>query len=368
MYEIYINENELFYSPELVNWGYSINVANCTIELNKAGSLQFQANGIHNPATLNIKKLSTPVRVVFNGEDVWRGRVLESETDFYKNYTMFCEGELAYLNDVEYPPHDYSESGINVKEYFTLLMNYYNANCTLSRQIQIGTIFLVHTSNRVIYPKNEEYTNILSLITDVLIADVEDEHVILRRQNGINYLDYTDQFPDLDRPIEFGVNLLDYGETVSAADIFTYLIPLGKQDENGNRVDITSVNDGKNYIFTPDGEALYGKIWKSVVFDDIEDPSELRAAAYGELLYSHWLTNSIMVRAIDLSYFGADPEQGRIKVGHMIPITSSFHGINTSMLCRKITLDLLNPDRDEYEFGTEIPGFTEKTINDFKKR
>lgn len=63
------------------------------------------------------------------------------------------------------------------------------------------------------------------------------------------------------------------------------LIPLGAKkkatDEEGNekesdeRIDITSVNDGKNYISDDAAVKEIGWIWKSEVWDDVTLPSNL---------------------------------------------------------------------------------------------
>ena len=73
-------------------------------------------------------------------------------------------------------------------------------------------------------------------------------------------LDYLEDFPDRSlQTVEFGKNLTDVKITRDHTERVTALIPLGAKltetDEDGNetetdtRLDITAVNDGKNYVY-----------------------------------------------------------------------------------------------------------------------
>lgn len=64
--------------------------------------------------------------------------------------------------------------------------------------------------------------------------------------------------------IEFGTNLLDITEYITAENVFTVLIPLGERqkDSSGNetgRLTIESVNSGKDYIESATGIKA---VWK----------------------------------------------------------------------------------------------------------
>lgn len=47
---------------------------------------------------------------------------------------------------------------------------------------------------------------------------------------------------------------------MDASNVYTQIIPLGKADSKGNRVDIKLVNGGKNYLQSDSAIALFGKI------------------------------------------------------------------------------------------------------------
>ena len=81
MYTIYA-DGEALYSPHLANDGYSVLSPKLTVELNKAGSLTF----ILPPTNVmydSIQKLKTIITVIQDNEEIFRGRVLHDEKDFY---------------------------------------------------------------------------------------------------------------------------------------------------------------------------------------------------------------------------------------------------------------------------------------------
>ena len=101
-------DDKLFYSPRLLNEGYAITEPQATLELNKAGSFTFNLPSI-NPMYSSLKKLKTIITIREDDEVLWKGRVLNDAKDFYNTKAVTCEGELAFLNDIQYEPHDYSK-------------------------------------------------------------------------------------------------------------------------------------------------------------------------------------------------------------------------------------------------------------------
>ena len=82
MYTILIDGKPL-YAPNLVNEGYSVLNPKLTMELNKAGSLEFTVPP-NNVMYDSIQKLKSIVQVFDGDEEIFRGRVLHDEKDFYK--------------------------------------------------------------------------------------------------------------------------------------------------------------------------------------------------------------------------------------------------------------------------------------------
>ena len=93
-------------------------------------------------------------------------------------------------------------------------------------------------------------------------------------------LDYLEDFPDRSlQTVEFGKNLTDVKITRDHTERVTALIPLGAKltetDEDGNesetdtRLDITAVNDGKNYVYDAEAVKEIGWIWTTEVWEDV---------------------------------------------------------------------------------------------------
>ena len=74
-----------------------------TLEDNAAGSLSM----ILPPSNIGygtIIRMVSDISVHKDGEEIWAGRVLSEDKDFWNNRVLYCEGELAFLNDSTQPP------------------------------------------------------------------------------------------------------------------------------------------------------------------------------------------------------------------------------------------------------------------------
>ena len=347
-------DDKTLYEPLLQSEGYIITNPSATKSKNKAGSFTFSVP-YSNPLYGEIKKLKSIVTIYKDDAIIWKGRVLDERKDFNRNKTTTCEGELAFLNDVLIAPYDYSENGITINEFFQYIMGLYSSNCSDYRKIEPGYVYNVDSDIKI-YPVSKTYENVLSTISSKLIS-VVGGILVFRYQNGVSYLDYYGHINNAIRQkIEFGKNLINLEEYIDATDVYTYLIPLGKQDDDGNYIDITSVNNGKNYIYSSTGLELYGKITKTAEYSDIEDPTLLLQKAQAVLADAIKEATTITIKAVDLKKLGVDTDM--IDVNSLVNIISPPHGIDSSFLCSEITFDLSNPANDEYTFGSETTSLT----------
>lgn len=354
MYVVYADD-KVIYSPLMVQQKLVSSEAKITYEFNKAGSFSIIIPASH-PEYSNIKKLKSIITVKDDNKEIWRGRVIDTTRDFYNNKKIVCEGELTFFNDALIPPYDYSEKGITLGEMLNRYITLYRTNCPVERDIKLGMITAVNSST-VIYPKLESYANVLTDMLSTLVNTCGG-HFKIRRSNGISYLDYLNTEINLaDQQITFGVNLLDLEEYVNAADVYTYLIPLGKKDDDGNPLTIESVNGGSDYIKSVDGEKRYGKIERCVTWDNITDPNLLKSTAQEALGKAIQEVTSIEITAVDLKLLGADVDS--IEVGQYVTVISPPHDIRDNFLCSKIELNLLQPANSVYTFGVTRSSLTE---------
>lgn len=360
MYSVYA-DGTLLYSPRIVREGYSIANPKLTIELNKAGSFTFDLPA-DNPRYDELKRMKSIITVKEDFDEIWRGRILTDEKDFYNTKSVTCEGALAFMNDILYPPHDHSKKGIKMGEYFQKLMQKYAEECSEERKIECGLVSGKFT-DVLIYPKTTEYTNIWSLISSNLIGastgkdkkeEVDltdyDRYLYLRKESDGMKLDFVeDILQNSGQIIEFGKNLLDLSEYVDASDVYTCIIPLGKANSKGERVNIKSKTGGNIYLRSETGEALFGKIQKAVIWENETHADNLYQNGKKLLEKAIEMAIKITIRAYDLHQANVDTDT--IRVGDTVHVVSVPHNISTDFLCTKIVYDIASPENTEYSFG-----------------
>lgn len=348
MYTIYADD-ALLYSPG----DEELSVLSPVLETscNAAGTLTFVLLPAH-PLYDKLQKLKTRIRVMQDDEILWRGRVLETETDFYRQKTVTCEGELTYLVDSVLHPYKLADYDGTAAGLFRLYLTRHNEAVSEAQQFQIGNVDIETLSS----VENTGYGNTWDEISGNLL-DIHGGFLRVRHEDGARYLDWTKESgTSCGQVIRFGENLLDLSEYVSASEVVTCLIPCAGQGDS--QITIASVNGGKDYIEDAAGIALYGRIWGVTEFDT-KDASTLLEMAKENLQKRLKETITITISAVDLHLLDVNAESFR--VGDKVRVVSPPHGIDAEYTCTAISLDLVNPDQSEYTFGTPETGMASTT-------
>lgn len=348
MYTIYADD-ALLYSPgdEELSALSPVLETQC----NAAGTLTFVLLPEH-PMYSALHKMRTRIDVRQDDEIIWRGRVLETETDFYRQKTVTCEGELTYLVDSVLHPYKLADYDGTAAGLFRLYLTRHNEAVSEAQQFQIGNVDIETLSS----VENTGYGNTWDEISGNLI-DIHGGFLRIRHEDGARYLDWTKESGTLcGQVIRFGENLLDLSEYVSASEVVTCLIPYAGQ--SGSQITISSVNGGKDYIEDAAGIALYGRIWGVTEFD-AKDASTLLEMAKENLQKRLKETITITISAVDLHLLDVNAESFR--VGDKVRVVSPPHGIDAEYTCTAISLDLVSPDQSEYTFGTPETGMASTT-------
>lgn len=368
MFNIYV-DGDLLYDEELFHEGYGVLSPKLTMELNKAGSLDFTlppGNVFH--GTDKIQKLKSIITVNQNGEEIFRGRVLNDEKDYYNQKKIYCEGQLAFLIDSIQRPYSHSASA---GDLFKKFINNHNAHVDTWKQFQIGTVNVTDT----VTCNSSNYPTTMDEMTTQLF-DVVDAYVQIRKSGDSYYIDYlendSDNVSDFTntQTIEFGVNLLDITEHITAENIFTVLIPLGKtletegEESTNEKTTIASVNNGKDYLVNSTGVSLFGRIEKTYTWDDESSPSTLKTLGEDLLEDSFDLSVSLTLKAVDLSFINVNVES--LHVGDWVRVISLPHGLDRAFRCTKIVYDMVSPENNEYSFGVSYTSLTEQQVNNKK--
>ena len=360
MYTIY-SDGKLVYAPHLSDAGCGVFTPQLTVELNKAGSLAFVMPP-DNVMYDSINKLSSIITVKQDDNELFRGRVLNDEKDFYNQKKNYCEGELAFLIDSIQRPYTYTGTVANL---FRKFISNHNSRVEDTKKFTVGTISVTN-SDKEITVKGEDYCTTMDAITDKLL-EVYGGYLVTRGSGNTRYIDWVETSGDnSSQSIEFGYNLLDVTEYISGEDLFTVLVPIGKRQTNDNGdftgyVSISSVNDGKDYIENATAVSLFGRIETSESWSEVEDPSELKTLGEAYLSKCIELAVTLTVKAIDLNLLDVNYE--RIRLGDWVRVVSPPHNLDKWFQCTKIVYDLIDPEKTEYVFGVEYTSFTDKQVS-----
>lgn len=348
MYTIYADDTLLYLPGD-----EELSVLSPVLETqcNAAGTLTFVLLPEH-PLYSALHKMRTRIIVKQDDEIIWRGRVLETETDFYRQKTVTCEGELTYLVDSVLHPYKLADYDGTAAGLFRLYLTRHNEAVSEAQQFQIGNVDIETLSS----VENTGYANTWDEISDNLL-DIHGGFLRIRHEDGARYLDWTKESGDTcAQVIRFGENLLDLSEYVSASEVVTCLIPYAGQGDS--QITIASVNGGKDYIEDAAGIALYGRIWGVTEFDT-KDAAKLLEMAKENLQKRLEEKITITISAVDLHLLDVDAEA--FHVGDKVRVVSPPHGIDAEYTCTAISLDLVNPDQSEYTFGTPETGMASTT-------
>ena len=94
-----------------------------------------------------------------------------------------------------------------------------------------------------------------------------------------------------------------------------------------------------------------------------QDPTELLAKAR-KFLATGTELETLTIKAVDMHF--VDGNAQAIRVGDMVRIHSEPHGLDRTIICSKIDIDLFNPENTVYTFG-EVPRVLTDDINDLEE-
>ena len=108
-----------------------------TREVGKAGSFEFTMP-LGNVAHSALQKLRTTVEVEQDGVSIWQGRPMSHEQDFLMRQKIYCEGELAYLNDSGIAP--YAAKNVSFSQFLEWICDNHNAQVDAYKAFTPGKV------------------------------------------------------------------------------------------------------------------------------------------------------------------------------------------------------------------------------------
>ena len=362
LFRIYVDGN-LFYHPQLSS--LAVTKAQVQEDAESIDSLTLSAPFNH-PYLADIKPMSSVI-VCRRGDDtVFEGRALDNGTDFYNTHTWTCESSLAYLKDTIQPPYDYSGTLKGLLEYF---ISEHNKAVEDKKKFTVGNVTVTDDNDYVHY-SSSDYSVTMDAIRQKLLG-THGGYLRLRYTADGKVLDYLADFSETSlQTVEFGKNLTDVKINTDHTERATVLIPLGAKiretDDEGNetetdrRIDITSVNDGKNYIFDEAAVKEIGWIWKTEIWEDVNLPSNLLRKANQRLSEFTKGITSMELTIVDESDTGTDIPD--IHARQYVECKSAPHGIDGRYFVLSKTKDYLNPSGNTITIGASGVTLTSASV------
>ena len=319
------------------------------LEDSAAGSLEFTMPPNH-PLYSQIRKLLSKITVYRDGTEIWSGRPIEETVDFWKQKRVYCEGELAELNDTIQPQAEYHD--MSEQAFLKALLDKHNAQVAADKRFTLGSV--VSTENLYRFTN---YESTLGAINEKLLSRVGG-HLRIRKANGVRYLDYLKDYPRTsDQVIRFGTNLLDYAKNYDMSDFCTAILPLGAMQEASGGVDaltsyltVESVNGGSIFVQNAAAVAAYGWIVKVVNWDDVTEPANLLTKARNYLSSVQYENLSLEVNAIDMNLL--DGNEDSIQLLDQVRVVSAPHDLDRYFPVTAMTIPLSDPAQTTLTLGT----------------
>lgn len=373
MFYIYA-DGELLYYP--MNQNRTVLKPKLTLEVGKAGSLSFgllPSNILYD----RLRKLKTVITVEWDSTEIFRGRILSMERAFTNVKTVYCEGNLSFLVDSVQKSEAYTGT---TRALFRRIIDVHNARVDADKRFKIGEVTIddreiilsgqsenegdsgaIDYQQIAINSIVNEWSNTFDYIQTCLI-DYVGGYLRTRKESDGLYIDYVKEYGGTAKQeIEFGVNMLDLTEEVSAEELFTVLVPLG--DEN---LTIASVNGGSDELVDEEAVATYGRIVRTHVFDNVNKPETLLENGRRYMASNVHIPTTFTITAVDMHVI--NPNMPEIHIGDNVTTRSAPHSLNDAFMCTKIEYDLEDASQTEYTFGNPKQTLTQRYRRDARKQ
>ena len=374
-------KNYILYDPRLADEKLIVRDPSVKLAVSKAGEMSFTVDAEH-PYLSNLRRMSGLVELLDGTFPIYRGRITSDIKDFYGAHKIETEGIMAVLNDSIIPPFNFPDdftedasykaaaaSGNVVEFFFRWILSQHNAQVTAEQQIKPGVV-TVYDPNNYITRSSEEYATAMTTISDKLLKSSLGGNLLIRYEDDGNYLDYYAALPLTNtQTVEFAENLLDLSSETDGADIYTAILPEGKDGLTiGNLPDGDLTDDlvksGK-IIYSKSGVATYGRITRHIKWDDVTVDTNLRAKAKAALSDNGLsMPETITCKAVDLGW-----QEGiqHFRVGRMTALVSTPHGYSASYPLMELAPDILDPGNTQITLGATRRTFTGSQIDAVRK-
>lgn len=349
-YRIYAN-NALIYNPWIPQ--YILIEPRLTQEVNQADLCSFTIPPVHDwydgSENRIISKFKTTIEVREGSEVIFRGRVINTETDIDAQRKVEASGALAYLNDTEFHSHKFEGSAADL---FKQVIDSHTeqAQSDPYRTLVYGTCDITST----VVSENEspcQSWDVISSILDQTKGYLKLEYL----DDGRTKISLVASFNHAcAQPVWYGDNLLDITISEKEPDeMYTGIRGLGKSKDN--------TRPQTDIIWDDTAVQQYGKILHIATYSDIESVSELEKAAKKDL--AEHCKNETVIEAQIFDKNLIDKTQMKFRLGDSVQVISPKHNLNGWYLLTKRDLRLDSPGESEYTLGKGTTAASDQIAN-----
>lgn len=303
------------------------------------------------------------------------GRALYSDTTMSDSglitKDVTCESYMGFLCDSQQTYVE--ERNWTVSELLNHIIDTHNTQVEDYKRFTIGTLSVTAPNNNVYCGIQRENTwdTIKKKLIDTLGGEIQ-----YRVSDGTIYIDYMEKIGSV-RATKISVshNMKSITEERDPSAYVTRLIPLGSKlkkevtstDNDGNettqtkdseeRTDITSVNDGRNYIDDVTAIEKYGIHVGYQYWDDVSVPANLKRKAEEWLAQNNKVQIKYSITALDLSLLGLDVDD--FEVHDYYPIVNPLIGIDDTARIVKKTIDICLEVSSSIEIGENLKALSD---------
>lgn len=418
MYRIYA-DNVCIHSDISPDYSFKAISPKLTLEVNSAGTLTFSLTP-ENAGYNTVQKLITKI-VVYKDEDntleeIWEGRVISEQQDFWNNRVITCEGEMAYLNDTVQPQIVFDKNNKKtITQLLDTIIENHNGKASSDKQFTRGTIAAGTDTAR---EWEFDYDCTMNYLTG--LVDEYEGIFRVRKAGSTRYLDYIDvdkqskKLNEAGNPIyvgsssamtdqnkiyiytgnelgyrhgaeyyhdgskwvttqriEFGSNLLDFTRDWDLTDYATVILPTGANLDSGpsenlkEHLTVEGLTDAQvegKYVKNLEAVENYGWIAKRIDFNDIGPGDGVSESEAKQALLERsklYLTNyqfdnmTVEVKAVDLHLLDQEKYES-IKLFDHVHVISVPHGLDRWFPVTKVEITLDKPDDTTYTLSKVV--------------
>lgn len=358
MYEVkLINDNE----EVVINAAYvnkeAPHIISGTIKkgINTIDSFTFSIIS-NNPGFYFIKPKKTLIEV-FNVKEnryEFKGRVLlptpSMSSDGLLSIKSVCESELGYLHDSNQRYGEYHN--ISVRDFLKVMLDRHNACVEEYKRFELGKVEVTDSNNSLYRYLSYEQTT-FEAIKDKLIDRLGGE-LRIRYENGVRYLDYLKNIGEVkETEIRLAKNLVSIEEEKDPTSVISKLVVLGsKLEDSEERLNITSVNNGLDYIVDETSIEEFGINEDTIIFDDVNIAENLLRKGKEYLKENNRIKKKYKVEALDLSIINLDIDT--FEVGNIYRVINTLMNIDEDLRVIEKTLDISNPQNSSLSIGDKF--------------